>query len=454
MRVFRCSSLLGSSLLAAIALWLGHSLTGAQAKVFNPTVYTLDNGLQVVVVENHRVPAVVQMLWYKVGSADEVAGYSGLAHFFEHLMFKGTEKTPQGAFSGVVRRNGGNENAFTSWDHTGYYQVVPRAQLPEIMAMEADRMTGLTLSADDIETERKVVLEEWRERVSQNPGAQLGQAMDAALYQNHPYGRPIIGWKREIEALNYDTIRAFYRQHYAPDNAILVVAGDVDPKDVLQLAQQYYGPIPRGNVAPRVRPQEPSPVAARRVTVRDERVREPTWRRAYLAPSQNSVGKEHAYALEVLAQILGDGTVGRLAKSMVRGAEIAAAAGSWYDGDRVDDTSFSLYVVPVVGVPLDKVEAAVDAEIAKLLADGVTDAEVAAIVRRMQAAAVYARDSLQGGARALGEALANGGSVADVESWPDRIAAVTPSAVLEAARLYLRPERSVTGELLPSEPAS
>ena len=349
MPVSRCSKLF-----LAAGFWLVQSLAlvlspSAYAKVFDPTTFTLDNGLQVVVIENHRVPAVAQMLWYKVGAADETPGYSGIAHFFEHLMFKGTEKTPPGAFSALVRRNGGNENAFTSWDQTGYFQVVPRAQLSAVMAMEADRMTGLTLTAEDIETERKVVLEEWRERVSQSPGAQLGQSIASALYLNSPYGRPIIGWKHEIEALEYDTIRAFYRQHYGPENAVLVIAGDVDPDEVRRLAEQHYGPIPRGGIHPRVRPQEPPPVAARRVIVRDGRVTDPSWRRAYLAPSYYSKGREHAYALEVLAEILGDGSVGRLAKGMVRGAELATAAGAWYEPDRVDDSALTIYAVPAAG---------------------------------------------------------------------------------------------------------
>lgn len=426
----------------------------ARAKVFDPTTFRLDNGLQVVVIENHRVPAAVQMLYYKVGAADETPGKSGIAHFFEHLMFKGTEKTAPGAFSALVRRNGGNENAFTTWDHTAYYQVVPREQLGAVMALEADRMTGLTLTADDIETERQVVLEEWNERVGQSPSAQLGQAMAAALYRNHPYGRPVIGWRHEIAALDHETIRTFYRHHYAPDNAVLVIAGDVEPDEMRALAERHYGSIPPANVAPRVRPQEPPPRAAVRVTVRDERVTDPTWRRAYLAPSANSAGREHTYALEVLAEILGDGSVGRLAKALVRESEVATAAGAWYEGDRIDPTMFSLYAVPAAGVSLTDLEAAVDAEIARLLQDGVSAEEVSSTIRRMQAAAVYARDDLQSGARILGETLANGGTVADVESWPDRIAAVTPEDVMEAARLVLQPERSVTGTLLPKEPAS
>lgn len=437
-----------------LALGLALLLSAARAQVFEPTTFRLANGLEVVVVENHRVPAAVHMIWYKVGAADEVPGKSGLAHFFEHLMFKGTEKTAPGVFSALVRRNGGNQNAFTSWDYTAYYQVMPRGLLGDVMAMEADRMTGLTLTDTDIETERSVVLEEWNERVGQNPSARLGQAMAAALYRNHPYGRPIIGWRHEIAALDHATIRSFYRQHYGPDNAVLVIAGDIDPAEVRALAEQHYGPVPSRNIVPRLRPQEPPAFAAARVTVRDERVKDPTWRRSYLAPSANSAGSEHTHALQVLAEILGDGAVGRLTKAMVRGSEIATAAGAWYEGDRVDQTMFSLYAVPAAGASLADLEAAVETEIAILLRDGVTDEEVAITVRRMQAAAVYARDDLQTGARVLGEALVNGGSVEDIESWPDRIAAVTPEAVMAAARLVLQAERSVTGELLPKEPAS
>jgi len=443
---------LGLALGLCLALFLG--LASARAQVFEPTTFRLANGLEVVVIENHRVPAVVHMLWYKVGAADEVPGESGLAHFFEHLMFKGTEKTEPGIFSALVRRHGGHENAFTSWDYTAYYQVVPRAQLGDVMSMEADRMTGLTLTDEDIETERRVVLEEWNERVGQNPSALLGQAMAAALYRNHPYGRPIIGWPHEIAGLDHATIRAFYRRHYAPDNAVLVIAGDIDPAEVQALAERHYEPVPPGHIPARVRPQEPPPVAAARVTVRDERVNDPTWRRAYLAPSANGVGKEHTHALQVLAKLLGDGSVGRLTKALVRGSEIATAAGAWYESDRIDQTMFSLYAVPASGVSLADLEAAVNAEIARLLRDGVTAAEVEAVVRRLQAGAVYARDDLQTGARVLGEALVNGGTVDDIESWPERIAGVTPEAVMAAARLVLQPERSVTGELLPKEPAS
>ena len=422
--------------------------------MFSPAYFKLDNGLEVVVIENHRVPAVIQMLWYKVGAADEAPGESGVAHLFEHLMFKGTEKTPPGEFSAFVRRHGGRENAFTSWDNTGYFQVVPRDQLDRVMAYEADRMQGLVLTDEDIESERDVVLEEWNERVAQSPSAQLSAEMAAALFRNHPYGRPIIGWRHEIETLDRDTLKAFYKRYYAPDNAVLVVAGDVTPDEVKAMAETHFGPIPAANNPPAPWTTEPPPRAEKRVVLRDERVRDPSWRRVYLAPSYRTEGSEHALALEVLSEILGDGSVGRLAKNLVRGTEQAVAAGVYYSGDNRGPGRFLIYGVPSEGTTLPELEQAIDAELAALLADGVTEEEVAATVKRLLSAAVYARDDLETGARVLGKTLANGGTIADVEEWPDRLAAVTAADVMAAARLVLQPEGAVTGELLPKEPRS
>lgn len=426
----------------------------AAAKVFSPTYFKLGNGLEVVVIENHRVPAAIQMLWYKVGAADEAQGESGVAHLFEHLMFKGTKNTPPDVFSTFVRRHGGNENAFTTWDHTGYYQVVPRDQLGDVMAFEADRMRGLVLEDKQIESERAVVLEEWNGRVGQSPSAQLSTEMSATLFRNHNYGRPIIGWRHEIEALDRETILAFYRRYYAPDNAVLVVAGDVTPDEVKALAEKYYGPIPPSNNPPGPWTTEPPPRAEKRVVLRDERVTDPSWRRIYIALSNHTKGSEHALALEVLAEILGDGSVGRLAKSLVRGTEQAVAAGVYYDGESRGPGTMLFYAVPRNGVDLASLEKAIDGQIAELLKDGVTDEEVAGTVKRMLSAAVYARDGLETGARVLGETLANGGTIADVEEWPDRLAKVTADDVMAAARLVLQPDRAVTGELLPKEPHS
>ena len=322
------------------------------------------------------------------------------------------------------------------------------------MALEADRMTGLTMSPGQVETERDIVLEEWNDRFGQSPGAQLNQAMSAALFRNHPYGRPIIGWRHEIEALTHENIRAFYRRYYAPDNAVLVVAGDVDPAAVRALAEQHYGPIPAANNPPNARPQEPPPDVVQRVQLHDPRVSDPRWRRLYLAPSYHRGESRHAYALQVLSEVLGDLSVGRLAKNLVLYSEVATVAGSYYSPSQRGLATFYLYANPVAGTSLAELEAAVDGEIARLLADGVTAEEMEATKRRMLAAAVYARDGLSGGANTLGKAVANGGTVTDVEAWPERIQAITPEDVMAAARHVLHPNRSVTGELLPKEPRS
>ena len=241
------------------------------------THFTLANGLEVVVIPDHRAPVVTHMVWYRVGSADETPGKSGLAHFLEHLMFKGTAKNPQGRFSQVVATIGGQENAFTAADYTGYFQRVPREELKQMMELEADRMTGLALTDDVVRPELKVVLEEQNMRVANNPAARLGEQMDAALYLNHPYGRPVIGWRQEIEALDREDALAFYRRFYTPNNAILVVAGDVTADEIRSMANDTYAKVPRvADIKPRIRPQEPVHEAARTVTLADPRVTQPS----------------------------------------------------------------------------------------------------------------------------------------------------------------------------------
>ena len=276
------------------------------------TDFVLANGLQVVVIPDHRAPVVTHMLWYKVGAADETPGKSGLAHFLEHLMFKGTAKNPSGRFSQVVATIGGQENAFTSADYTGYFQRVPRDKLKAMMEFEADRMTGLELTDDVVRPELKVVLEEQNMRVANNPGARLGAQMDAALYLNHPYGRPIIGWRHEIEKLDREDALAFYRRFYTPNNAVLVIAGDVTADEVRQLAEETYGKVARvAEVKPRLRPQEPVQEAPRTVTLADPRVAQPSVSRYYLAPSATSGRPGESEALDVLVHILGRGSSSR-----------------------------------------------------------------------------------------------------------------------------------------------
>jgi zinc protease len=413
------------------------------------TDFVLANGLQVVVIPDHRAPVVTHMLWYRVGAADETPGKSGLAHFLEHLMFKGTAKNPSGRFSQVVATIGGQENAFTSADYTGYFQRVPRDKLKSMMEFEADRMTGLELTDDVVRPELKVVLEEQNMRVANNPGARLGAQMDAALYLNHPYGRPIIGWRHEIEKLDREDALAFYRRFYTPNNAVLVIAGDVTADEVRQLAEETYGKVARvAEVKPRLRPQEPVQEAPRTVTLADPRVAQPSVSRYYLAPSATSGRPGESEALDVLVHILGRGSSSRLYQALVANNGIAVGAGASYDGTALDTTRLSVYGIPKPETSLPQIEAAIDAVLAEVLDKGVTPEELERSKNRMVADAIYAQDNHRTLAQWYGAALMTGSTVEQVRGWTDRIRAVSGDAVQEAARRWLDKRRSVTGYLI------
>jgi zinc protease len=437
------------ALVAVLAILGPPVASSGLAKVFDPQTFTLKNGMQVVVIRNPRAAVVTHMVWYKVGAADEPPGQSGIAHYLEHLMFKGTKKLKSGAFSKIVARNGGRENAFTGQDYTGYFQVIASDRLETVMRHEADRMTGLVLSKKIIEPERGVVLEERRSRTDSRPASILWEQARAALFQNHPYRVPIIGWAHEIKSVTRDQIIAFYRVHYRPNNAILVVAGDITAERLKPLAEKYYGVIPARPVPKRVRPMEPPQKAARRVIRVDPRVRQPSFGRIYLAPSYSTGASQHTYALQVLSQILSGGATSRLNRALVVDQKVADSAGAGYDALVVDHATFYVYASPRAGVPIEKVEAAMDAELKKLLAKGVTAEEVARAKQRLRDAAIYARDSLSTGARILGRALAVGRSIADVETWPEKIKAVTLEQVNAAARHVLKRNSSVTAILKP-----
>ena len=431
-------------------LFVLSGLAEARAGVFNPTTFTLKNGMQVVIVENPRVPVVTHMVWYRVGSADEGPGETGIAHFLEHLMFKGTKTRKPGEFSQIVARNGGQENAFTSTDYTAYFQTIAADRLEMVMEMEADRMTNLVITDKEVEPERLVVLEERRSRVDNNPGAILGEHINGALFLNHPYRNPVIGWEHDIKALDIKRILAFYKRWYAPNNAILVVAGAITAEQVRPLAKKYYGKIPAQPPVVRNRAKEPPQKAAREVVLRDKRVRQPSWRRSFLAPTLQWGDKTHVYPLEVLSNILGGGASSRLYRRLVVENKTAVSSGAYYSGDDRGPGRFVFYASPRGDVSMDALETAVEAEITDVIKNGITADEVLRAKERMVAEAVYARDSLSGGARALGAALASGLSVDDVESWPDNIAAVTAKQINAAAKALFDNNRSVTGLLLPA----
>ena len=425
--------------------------TTASAASGGPHVsqFTLANGLELVVIPDHRAPIVTHMIWYKVGAADETAGKSGLAHFLEHLMFKGTAKNPAGAFSQVVARMGGQENAFTAQDYTGYFQRVPSEKLKTVMEFEADRMTGLQLTDEVVLPERDVILEEQNQRVANNPRARLGEQIDAALYLNNPYGKPVIGWRHEMERLSRDDAIGFYRRFYGPNDAAVVIAGDIEPEAARKLSEETYGKVPRHtNIAPRKRAQEPPPVAVRWLTLADPRVEQPMMQRSYLVPSF-ATGKEgESEALEVLAHILGAGNNSRLYRTLVVDKHVAVSAGAWYDSAAIDMSKFGVFGAPSDGNTLPQLEAATDDVIADVIAKGITAEELERTKTRLIADAIYAQDNQATMARWYGSALTTGSSVEDVQRWPDRIRAVTAARVQDAARQWLDKRRSVTGYLV------
>ena len=412
--------------------------------------FALANGLEVVVVSDHRAPVVTHMLWYKAGAADEPPGKSGVAHFLEHLMFKGTATVAPGEFSRIVARNGGRENAFTSFDFTGYYQTVASDRLAVVMRLEADRMRNLVLEGRSFEAERQVVLEERRSRTDNDPAARFAEQVAAAQYLNHPYGIPVIGWEHEIRALTMADVRAFYDAHYGPNNAVLTVAGDVTTETVRRLAEAHYGPLAPVAVPPRTRPQEPPQLAARRLDHSDGRIARPSFRRSYLAPSAGGGASEHALPLMLLAEVLGGGSTSLLYRALVVERQVAASSGAFYSGVALDPVRFHIFASPNEGRSLAELEAAIDGVIGEVIENGVGEAALARAKTGFAAAAIYARDNVRGAARVYGRALATGRTVADVRRFPERIEKVGVADIHRAAKHVFDRRRSVTGLLRPA----
>lgn len=415
-----------------------------------PETFTLRNGLQVVVITDRRAPVVTHMVWYRVGAADEPHGQSGIAHFFEHLMFKGTRDIAPGEFSRTIARNGGEDNAFTSWDYTAYYERIARDRLDMVMRMEADRMRNLRFSDETFLSERDVITEERRQRIDNNPGAVMGERMRAMLYPNHPYGVPIIGWMHEIEDLDREEALAFYRTWYAPNNAILVVAGDVDAAELRPLAERYFGRLrPTEDLPARVWPRDPAPVGPMRLTHTDDKVRQPSLSRIYPSISYTTGEGRQAHALDVALEILGGSETSRMYRTLVEERRLAVSAGASGDTAGIGGGSVSVYATPAEGVSLETLEAAVDEVIATYLRDGPTEAEVTRAKSRLSAAAVYARDSQESLANIYGSSLAEGETIDHIVAWPDLIEAVTVEDASAIVRETLNINASVTGWLLP-----
>lgn len=415
------------------------------------TSFKLNNGMQVVVIEDHRAPVVTHMVWYRVGSADEQAGKSGIAHFLEHLMFKGTNAMAPGEFSEIVAANGGQENAFTSYDYTGYYQKVSADRLALMMKLEADRMKNLILSEEEVLPERDVIIEERNARVENSPSALLREQRNAIQFFNHRYGVPTIGWRHEMEKLTRQDALDFYKKYYAPNNAILIVAGDTTPEEVRALAQEYYGKrTPSDNLPDRVRAQEPPHLAPLRIEMQDARVRQPQMVRTYLAENRKPGDQAEAAALEMLAQLLGgSGITSYLGQELQLKQKVALNISAFYSGVSLDQDTFGLFVLPAPNVTPEDAEAALDKALLAFLETAIDEEHLARLKTQAKAGQIYARDSLSGLARRYGAALTSGLTIEDVQVWPEILQAVTADDVKAAARKVLNMNNSVTSWLLP-----
>jgi len=413
--------------------------------------FTLDNGLEVVVIEDARSPAVTHMLWYRAGAADEPPGISGIAHFLEHLMFKGTDSRAPGEFSAIVEAQGGRDNAFTSWDYTAYFQRVAADRLGLMMELEADRMANLSFTDAEWLPERDVILEERGQVVESRAGSVFNEIMRAALFKNHRYGIPIIGWRHEMEGLTGDHAMDFYRAHYGPNNAVLVVAGGVTVDEVRALAEAHYGPIPPNPVVvPRNRPVEPPHLAERRIIREDARVAQPYVLRQYLAPARRPGDQREAAALVLLAELLGGSPRTSFFAEQLLFAEpaLALSASAFYSPIWLDHGTFGLSIVPAEGVTLQEAEDAMDAAVADFLRAGVDPDRLEVIRARIRASEIYAMDDVQGRARRIGAAMTSGLTLEDELAWSEILMSVTADEVMEAAAGIFDRNRAVTGWLM------
>jgi zinc protease len=423
-------------------------------KMLGAESFTLSNGMQVVLVRNTRAPVITQMIWYAVGAADEQSGKTGLAHFLEHLMFKGSDNVPSGELSKRVRALGGNDNAFTTQDYTAYYQSIAVQHLETVMQMESDRMKSILIPAEEFEAERQVVLEERRQRTENDPRAHLYEQMRYALFPGHPYAAPVIGWEQDIKSLTRQDALDWHKKWYNPANAILVVSGDVTVSELKALAEKTYGTIPALQIEKTILPPINNFPAQTVMTLRDPRVHQPQWVRLYRVPGMIG-NKAESLAMDVAQEILSGNPSTRLYKSLVVEQKLATGASLGYSGSVRGLGTLSVGISPAESVSLKMVEDAYLAEIEKIIASGITETELSEAKKRLQDSVAFARDSLSGPARILGEALTIGATLDDVEYWAYDIQSVTAQQVKDVIQKYIAGNNAyVTGYIEVDKPES
>jgi zinc protease len=410
---------------------------------------TLPNGMKVVVKTDRRAPVVVSQVWYRAGSMDESYGATGVAHVLEHMMFKGTRDVPAGEFSKRIAAAGGRENAFTSRDHTAYFQTLQKDRLELALKLEADRMANLVLSGEEFAKEINVVMEERRMRTEDSAQAKLYEALMATAYQTHPYRHPVIGWMDDLKNMKVEDARRWYETWYSPNNATLVVAGDIDPAQVFAWAQQYFGVIPSRAQPLRKPQQEPEQIGMKQVTVKAP-AKLPVVALVWPAPNLRDPAKDaDPYALEILAGVLDGHASARLNQSLVREKQIAVEASAGYDSIARGPGMFSLDASPVEGKSVAEVQAALKDEIARLIKDGVSDSELKRVKAQVLASQVYQQDSLFYQAMQIGEWTTAGLDYKDRDTRYAKLKAVTGEQVQEVARKYLVDDRLTVAVLDP-----
>ena len=435
----------------ARSLILGAALAAplAQPALANPFETTLANGMKLIVKEDRRAPSVVHMVWYRAGAMDEPDGVSGVAHVLEHMMFKGTEDVGPGEFNKRVAAVGGRDNAFTGKDYTAYFQQVPPAHLPAMMALEADRMQNLVLTDDEFRRELEVVKEERRLRTDDQPRALVFEQLMATAYQAHPYRRPVIGWMPDLEAMQPDDARAWYRRWYAPNNAYLVVVGDVDHREVFREAEKHYGSLAADELPARRISPEPAQRGPRASVVKAP-AELPYLAMAWQVPAlRDPANDREAYALQVLAAVLDGYDGARLTRRLVRDQQIAVSVGASYDTGNRGPALFYLHGVPAAGTTPEALQTALRAEIQRIRDDGISAEELARVKTQAVAAQVYKRDSLMGQAMEIGYLESAGMSWRDEATLLDGLRAVTADEVQAVARRYFDDDTLSTARLEP-----
>ena len=444
----RTARLVALSLLAAAIFAAAPAPVTASGHSGEVLEATLDNGLRVLVLEDHRSPIVSVQVWYKVGSRNERPGATGLAHFLEHMMFKGTPTRGKGEFARLVEQNGGQDNAFTAQDVTSYFVNIAADKVDLVLSLEADRMRNLLLDPKEIDSERQVVMEERRTRTEDDADGLLSEELSAIAFKAHPYRWPIIGWMEEINRINPPELRAFYDTYYVPNNAILAVVGDVKAPDVLARIREVFGGIPRGPTPPAVTAVEPPQIGERRVIVRKAGAQLPIVSIAYHVPNHAS---PDAPALELLSTILSEGRASRLYRKLVYEKRMALGAGGDYSYASVDPNLFWFYATPLPGHTVEALERALLDEIEVLKSEPVPDEELARAKNQIEASFVWRQDSVHSRASGLVrfEML---GSWRLLDRFVPMIRAVTAADIQRVARAYFPSDKKNVGVLLPAEP--